>query len=135
MKIPKSNQKKVIRSWDDIMLVTNRLINQIEKSKRMFNSIYGIPRGGLVVAVLLSHRLNIPVVDSKGINPATLIVDDICDGGETLQEVEYLFKTKYNSEMTSAVLYQRRSTMYEADFVGEVLAHDYIWIVFPWELR
>ena len=47
-----------------------------------FSSIYGVPRGGLCLAVALSHKLNIKITQNPMKN--SLIVDDIFDTGLTL---------------------------------------------------
>ena len=48
------------------------------------DSVMGLPRGGLIPAVMISHELGIPLV----INPTknTLVVDDINDTGHTLDK-------------------------------------------------
>ena len=52
-------------------------------------SIYAPPRGGLPLAVALSHRLDLPLIlDKSQIESTTLVVDDICDSGMTLSEFE-----------------------------------------------
>lgn len=45
--------------------------------------VYGFPRGGMPLAVALSHRLGVPLVPGPTA-PGTLIVDDIHDTGRTL---------------------------------------------------
>ena len=47
-------------------------------------NIYGIPRGGLIVAVYLSHITGMPIVSKP--QPDTLIVDDIVDSGNTVRD-------------------------------------------------
>ena len=43
--------------------------------------VYGIPRGGLIVAVLVSHKLGIPLITSLRdmYGKKFLVVDDIVD--------------------------------------------------------
>ena len=54
------------------------------KSKEWdLSGIYGIPRGGLCLAVALSHKLNLELLKEPKNN--ILIVDDIYDSGKTLQ--------------------------------------------------
>lgn len=50
-------------------------------------SLYGIPRGGMVVAVRLSYILEIPIVEFSQISETTLIVDDVLGSGRTAREV------------------------------------------------
>ena len=57
-------------------------------SFKQIKNIYAIPRGGLPLAVSLSHRLNLPIImNETEISPQTLVVDDIFDSGATLKEV------------------------------------------------
>lgn len=46
-----------------------------------YSGIYPVMRGGLPVAMALSHKLQIPLVDTLDNNP--LVVDDIVDSGKT----------------------------------------------------
>ena len=53
-----------------------------------FQNVYGIPRGGLIIAVMLSHLLDIPIVLSKkDVTKRSLIVDDIIDKGGTMERL------------------------------------------------
>jgi len=130
---PKKGQAKRLILWTDCLELARKIKADIESGQHKFNSIYGIPRGGMAVAVILSHQLELPIVDRTGINAETLIVDDISDSGNTLDDISYLF-VKWHSEMVCAVLYQRNGTEYEADYVGEYIDNN-DWIVFPWEVN
>ena len=55
-------------------------------SSGKIRSVAGVPRGGLILAVLLSHQLGIPLVYVEEATPSTLLVDDLADTGETLLE-------------------------------------------------
>lgn len=95
---------------------------------RNFSGVYGIPRGGLVVAVKLSHLVGIPVVLSReDITKRTLIVDDIIDHGGTITRL--LAYIGYGFETAS--IYFNRSTTGAAPsfFVREKKR----WVIFPWE--
>ena len=48
-----------------------------------FSGIYGVPRGGLCLAVALSHKLKIKLISKPTKN--SLIVDDIYETGITLK--------------------------------------------------
>lgn len=49
-----------------------------------FYSVYGVPRGGVVFAILISEWFHVPFINDKNdINENTLIVDDIIDSGKT----------------------------------------------------
>jgi len=49
---------------------------------RPFCGVYGVPRGGLVLAVGLSHRLQLPLLEQP--RPGCLVVDDVYETGRTL---------------------------------------------------
>jgi hypoxanthine phosphoribosyltransferase len=83
-----------------------------------------MPRGGLIPAVLLSYKLNIPlIIDEDDINEYTLIVDDLIDKGETLKRFfkHYDIATIHCKEHSPVSNYY-----YEIKPSNE-------WIVYPWE--
>lgn len=63
----------------DVLIIAGKII----KTGKKFDGIYGPPRGGLPLAVKLSHLLNLPFL-KKPMGKKTLIVDDIADKGDTL---------------------------------------------------
>ncbi|MBO6973878.1 MAG: phosphoribosyltransferase [Prochlorococcus marinus CUG1434] len=86
------------------------------------SGIYGIPRGGLCLAVALSHKLKINLISEPIKN--SLIVDDIYETGITL-------KTFKNIEGAMFfVLFSKVSpTWWNSVHISEKSE----WIVFPWE--
>ncbi len=60
--------------------------NKKTYGKGPFSSIYGIPRGGMIVATRLSYMLDVPIVEFSQITAETLIVDDIVGSGKTMEE-------------------------------------------------
>ena len=110
-------------SWEDIDEHMEMLSLDIMKSGVNFNKIHGIKRGGLIPAVMLSHILNTPISDI--IDPYTLVVDDICDTGETLNSYKEL-------KCPIATIHYKRSAIIEPTFWRE-LVDDETWIVYPWE--
>lgn len=70
-------------SWDDFENDIPKLVKRIKKFKKQFNGIYAIPRGGLVIAVKLSHELNLPLL-MGGVTKNTLVIDDVADTGSML---------------------------------------------------
>lgn len=74
---------KIYLGWDDVNELTNILCEKIITEYPNIDSIFGIKRGGLIPAVLISHKLNLPWSDTM--LPNTLVVDDICDTGVTLK--------------------------------------------------
>lgn len=122
-------------SWADIDDAVEVLAKQIEESNIHYEVIYGLARGGLVPAVMLSHRLKIPMVLNmeevwrlKVKNKNSLIVDDISDTGETLRyfddqkfDIATLFVRKHTSKIKPKYSYKN-------------INHDN-WLLFPWETK
>lgn len=102
------------------------------------DNIYGVPRGGIIPAIMLSYKTGLPIVKKPTRN--TLIVDDICDSGDTLRDITrqtmvsgwkaYLFMS--DAPYRTLTLYKRYSATFSPDVVINYL-HDDRWIVFPWE--
>jgi hypoxanthine phosphoribosyltransferase len=113
---------KMYLSWDDISVLVEDLCDTIASSGAEITSITGIKRGGLIPAVMISHKLNIPYVDR--INKDTLVVDDICDTGETL---------KKSIAMYTATLHYKPTAGFTPDFYAKEVGTE--WIVYPWERK
>ena len=73
-------------NWKDLDGAVKIASNKYKNKK--FTGVYGIPRGGLCLAVSLSHYLNIPLLELPQDN--CLIVDDIYDSGKTLEKYKKL---------------------------------------------
>ena len=87
-----------------------------------FSGIYGVPRGGLCLAVALSHKLKINLI-SKPIKNS-LIVDDVYETGITL-------KTFKNIE--GAMFFVLFSKIKPIWWNTVHISEKSKWIVFPWE--
>lgn len=89
---------------------------------RTLSGVYGFPRGGLCLAVALSHHLNMPLLDA--IKPSCLVVDDIYETGVTLSQALQV-------EGCECVVWISKAapTWWKAVEVNP----DPEWIVFPWE--
>ena len=94
------------------------------------SGVYGIPRGGLILAVLISHKLNIPLLLAPTDN--CIIVDDICDSGESLL---HFYK---NSSGNKANKYHITTMFYKENKLVKPEFYMYEkedkWIVYPWEV-
>ena len=107
-------------SW----LEFDECINSIYKKckNKKFKGVYGFPRGGLCLAVTLSHSLGIPLLDEPKNN--SLIVDDIYDTGHTLEKIKYI-----NGSEAYVWISKKKPTWWNS--------YKYMknneWIVFPWE--
>ena len=95
--------------------------------RRSFAKIYGIPRGGLVLAVALSYHLNLPFVSEiDQIDSQTLIADDMVDTGATALKLE----AALGFRPVLAVLFSNDASKRPADFAIQKKIQ---WVVFPWE--
>ena len=113
---------KIYLFWGKFGLMVDRLADLIKKSKTKFDGVYGIPRGGLILAVCLAHRLNLPFREKC--TKKTLLVDDISDTGKTLRQTPH---------KKSACLYTTTWTTKQPDFALELKQKKDDWIVFPGE--
>lgn len=93
-------------TWHDFDAAVEAIVERCHK--QTFCGVHGIPRGGLVLAVTLSHRLDLPLLSNAA--PGCLLVDDVYETGLTLEPYREL-------EACTAV------EQTESDE----------WIVFPWE--
>ncbi len=116
-------------TWDYIDAAADYLAEKITESKLPIEAIYGVPRGGLIIASLLSHRLSIPLVMSRVSsgyeNENILIVDDICDTGKTLEKYK-IFRYPI------ATIHHKKSALVKPLFYYEVV-EETDWINYPWE--
>src|SRR5262245_40911732 len=77
---------KEIVYWDDIAQYIDMVAESIKAHPfAQLHAVYGIPRGGLIPAVALSHRLKLPLTNH--IDKHTLICEDIVDTGETVSQI------------------------------------------------
>ena len=93
-------------SWPEVGRLLDRMRDEIGH-----HAIYGVPRGGAIVAGLLSQRHGIEIAMRPGDN--VVIVDDILDSGATMQ--------KYAGYQHSVMVNKQTE-----DLLGT-------WIQFPWE--
>jgi hypoxanthine phosphoribosyltransferase len=116
-------------NWNDVDRAINRIVASINSSEIKINAVGGLPRGGLIPAVMLSHRLGIPFVSQAQIQTTIgniLIVDDICDTGRTLKQF------KFEENIYTATLHWKQSSEYQPNYFWEI-AYENEWIVYPWE--
>ena len=87
-----------------------------------FSGIYGVPRGGLCLAVALSHKLKIELISEPLKN--SLIVDAVYETGLTLTNFKDIEGAVY------FVLFSKiKPTWWNTVFISKKNQ----WIVFPWE--
>ena len=126
--------KKYNVDWFEMESLVNHLCEKINSHDKKYQNILGLQRGGLIPAVMISHTLGIPMVKGD-ISPNTLIVDDICDSGETLDKLIKKYQTLYNEpfNLDSAVLhYKPHTSCFEPTLHAEKWNKD-VWLIYPWE--
>ena len=107
-------------TWDEF----DKSIEQISKQCNYlkFAGVYGVPRGGLCLAVALSHKLKINLLPEPIKN--TLIVDDVYETGITLNRYKDI-----EGAMFFVLFSKFKPTWWNTVFISEKSE----WIVFPWE--
>jgi len=94
--------------------------------------VTGIPRGGLIPAVLMSHKFGLTYINldqAKSLYSVeknkVIVVDDISDTGQTLKQLN-------TDHFITATLAYRDTSTYLPDAFGYVV-YNSDWLVFPWE--
>ena len=108
-------------SWVEFDQVVQRLADRL--SSGSFAGVYGVPRGGLCLAVALSHALERPLLAEP--QPDALIVDDVYETGRTLEALHARFPT------ARCVVWVSKSPPQWWDAV--VVTNSSEWLLFPWE--
>lgn len=102
-------------SWEEIYSKIDNILNQLENKKY---KVWGIPRGGQIVAGMLGFcNDKIEVVHPLFPYKADIIVDDLYDSGTTYKKWKKLYPEK-----DIYFLFDKR----EKEYKGK-------WLVFPWE--
>jgi hypoxanthine phosphoribosyltransferase len=115
---------KIHLSWDDVSDLVNILCEKIITEQPNIDSVFGLKRGGLIPAVMVSHKLGLPWSDVM--YPNTLVIDDICDTGVTL---------KNTVGCNTAVLhYKPHTSCFKPNIYAQIHEGDE-WIIYPWERK
>ena len=133
--------KKLLITWDEFDNAVLELTNQVIRDGKP-NIIVGIARGGLPLAVALSHQLEVPLfIPSYGHSYATisdkdiLIVDDISDTGQEMrQQLKYADQFECH-QVRTLVLIEREGTIQPTTYKWKHITKDEGWIIFPWERK
>ncbi|WP_288262787.1 phosphoribosyltransferase [uncultured Prochlorococcus sp.] len=107
-------------TWSEFDKSVEYIANECKFLK--FSGIYGVPRGGLCLAVALSHKLKIKLITEPIKN--SLIVDDIYETGITLNT----FK-----DIEGAMFFVIFSKIKPIWWNTVNISKKNEWIVFPWE--
>jgi hypoxanthine phosphoribosyltransferase len=143
-------------SWHELEEHVNALEKKIRSSNIRFDWIISINRGGLIIGVMLSHRLKVQhgvltinnYIGKKKLEKIkrdlyismvghftgnVLIVDEISTSGETIKEAKSFIKKDSDIKIikTATIHYQNKAVIVP-DFYVEEIPHD-MWVEYPWE--
>ena len=110
--------KKHYFSWEDYDYAIQCIVEYYESQNLDCGAVYGLPRGGLPIAVSLSHRLNLPLYLDKSaymghtyvnnLPMKLLIIDDIIAANDNKQQkiLDKLFICARHYQISLIVCYQ-----------------------------
>ena len=107
-------------TWSEFDIGVEHIANKCKFLN--FSGVYGVPRGGLCLAVALSHKLKIDLISEPIKN--SLIVDDVYETGFTLNT----FK-----DIEGAMFFVLFSKIEPIWWNTVYVSKKKEWIVFPWE--
>ncbi|MHA1344934.1 MAG: GTP cyclohydrolase I FolE [Candidatus Heimdallarchaeaceae archaeon] len=118
-----SQTNKYFLSWPDVCIKSAGIVNKIRKDlgkiileRELY--VYGIPRGGIPVALLIKCFSPEAVILVTNPKDADVFVDDIIDSGATMQ--------KYKKEYPNIPFYALYNKIENDDNPPG-------WLIFPWE--
>jgi len=114
--------KQLKISWEEFNKQIRILEYEIKNSGLNFDGIYGVPRGGLAIALCLSHSLDLPILMYP--TNQSLVVDDISDTGIALQNIKH---------KKIATLFSTDWTITKPDWSVDIKENKDEWLIFPWE--
>ena len=107
-------------TWRDFDKSVEHIANKCKFLE--FSGVYGVPRGGLCLAVALSHKLKIKLISEPMKN--SLIVDDVYETGITLETFKGI-----EGAMFFVIFSKIKPSWWNTVHISEKSN----WIVFPWE--
>jgi len=149
--------KKLWYKWDEMRKDVNSLCREIALDKFDPQVIVGLSRGGLTPGVMMSHWFQKPFKPirtslrdfpewedylPRKTDERVLIIDDICDSGETFEKISsYIKGPRLNMplelpvEVRFASLWWNNECNFEPHYYAQECAKDTegVWIHFPWE--
>lgn len=140
-------------SWHELSSLVENLVYQLEKTSNLPTVVLAISRGGLVPGVMVSHKLEIPLIPMRWSTrdflhkdahlltqlqqeiergETILILDDICDTGTTFAQISEHLRTVSPDQVIWASLHVREGTEFEPDHYAKRVMDDG-WVVYPYE--
>jgi len=124
--------------WNEYHGYIDQLANQIKEIVKgsMYRHLFGADADSLIVAVHLSHRLNVPVVTdisllvyllNMGVSEHdTLLVSNVVHTGKTFEDV----MKQCNCDLDTAVLFKDSKCNFQPTYFVDIPEK---YIIFPWE--
>jgi hypothetical protein len=147
-----SQTNKLWYDWKEMRRDVNSLCREIMLDKFDPNVIVGLSRGGLTPGVMMSHWMKKPFKPIKTAlrdypewedylprktDKRVLIVDDVCDSGETFHKIRKYINDRQKNEVDVrfAVLWYNNECNFKPHYYAQEIAKDSTntWINFCWE--
>ena len=150
--------EKMIISYDEQLKLQSDIIRQMTTDHFLPDVIIGVSRGGLPIGVMMSHYYDTKFIPFKGSlrdhpnwetnwklpshwtikngKRRILIVDDICDEGDTLKKITADIGKAYpDAEIKTCALVQNKNNVFTVDYHGVTInkAERPLWVVFACE--
>lgn len=149
--------------WEDLHESRNSIITHMLRDQWCPQLVVGLSRGGLPLATMLSHSLDVPmavitlslrdhidenldlgnfqhVVKQLQSGRRVLVVDDINDTGNTLSKLSGMIQKSLGVSsaplnLRYATMLNKESSQFHVDYTWQQIQpdHDHVWWVFPWE--
>lgn len=120
-------QKQYV-TWNEVDEFVNEVVQAYHGAP--LSGVYGLPRGGLILAVMISNRLRIPMLTAPCEH--CLIVDDICDTGESLIHYAKDSSAEEKPFWDIITMFYKENELNIHPTIYKYKKEDK-WIVFPWE--
>ena len=128
--------KRYVKWWEVKQYIDN-LVERL-KTDAYFHleecpGIFTFPRGGFILATLLSYKLDLPILSNPAKN--CIIIDDIIDTGITMKKYSDLANDK--NYFITAMFMKDNQLEEEAEYQCFADYFEFVkkdeWIVYPWE--
>ena len=127
--------KRYVKWWEVKEYIDN-LVERL-KTDEYFHleecpGIFTFPRGGFILATLLSYKLDLPILSNPAKN--CIIIDDIIDTGITMKKYSDLMNEK--NYFITAMFIKDNQLEEEAEYQCFADYFEFVkkdeWIVYPW---
>ena len=134
-----STPNKLYITQKDIASMLDTIVSKMKLDNYVPDNIVGVNRGGLQIAVMLSHYFDVPCIPiaSSSVDISNsgkyLVIDDDCGEGYTLAGIKSTFDVEENIDVKYAVLYYNTRANFQPDYWAEEGGID-PYVVYPWEI-